>query len=69
MTSIQHQSIRPLAEDECATVSGGCFPIFSSDGHGGVIMTSPTLDRGPKIPLGGGTLPTFPTDPSGGFPV
>ena len=46
---------RPLSQDEVNAVAGGlkavagtrgglgCFPIFEDDGHGGVIIISPTL--------------------------
>ena len=48
--------LRALSQDEINNVAGGlkavagargglgCFPIFEDDGHGGVIITSPTLD-------------------------
>jgi hypothetical protein len=47
--------LRPLSQDEIGAVAGGlkslggmaggtnCFPIFEDDGHGGVIIISPTL--------------------------
>jgi hypothetical protein len=45
--------LRPLTQDEINAVNGGlksvatgglnCFPIFTDDGHGGVIVVSPTL--------------------------
>jgi hypothetical protein len=47
--------LRPLSQDEINTVAGGlksplgatkglgCFPIFEDDGHGGIIIISPTL--------------------------
>jgi hypothetical protein len=41
--------LRTLSRDEIDAVAGGtvgelqCFPIFEDDGHGGIIMISPTL--------------------------
>jgi hypothetical protein len=47
---------RSLSNEEIEAVSGAgfspilggalnCFPIFTEDGHGGIITTSPTLGR------------------------
>lgn len=47
--------LRPLSLDDINSVAGGlkplvatqggaqCFPIFEDDGHGGIIIISPTL--------------------------
>lgn len=55
--------LRPLSQDEINTVAGGlksvagtrnelqCFPIFEDDGHGGVIIISPTLGPLGRLPL------------------
>jgi hypothetical protein len=56
ITKVEKTSqLRPLSQDEINTVAGGlkpvagargglqCFPIFEDDGHGGVIIISPTL--------------------------
>jgi hypothetical protein len=68
MSSI-HKNERPLSDEECELVSGGCFPIIVSDGHGGFILTSPTIDHDPKFPISTG--PTFPTGtgPTSPFPA
>jgi hypothetical protein len=64
----QHQTVRPLSDEECESVTGGCFGIPVSDGHGGIIYVSPTIGRGPWLPTS--TKPTFPTGgPSGPFPA
>ncbi len=70
MTSIdetKHQAIRPLSDQAIELVSGGCFPIPVSDGHGGVILISPTIGPGPRLPTGPG--PTNPFGPFGPFPL
>ena len=55
--------LRLLSQDEINTVAGGlkpvmggrnglnCFPIFEDDGHGGVIIISPTLGPLGRFPL------------------
>ena len=55
--------LRALSQHEINTVSGGlkpvtathkgsqCFPIFEDDGHGGVIIISPTLGPLGRFPL------------------
>jgi hypothetical protein len=55
--------LRPLSQDEINTIAGGlkpvagtrgglgCFPIFEDDGHGGVIIISPTLGPLGRFPL------------------
>ena len=64
----EHQTVRPLSDEECESVTGGCFGIPVSDGHGGVIYVSPTIGRGPWLPTS--TKPTFPTGgPFGPFPA
>lgn len=65
----EHQTVRPLSDEEFESVTGGCFGIPVSDGHGGVIYVSPTIGHGPRFPTGTG--PTFPTGggPFGPFPV
>lgn len=55
--------LRPLSHEEINSVAGGlksvagsrggaqCFPIFEDDGHGGVIIISPTLGPLGRFPL------------------
>jgi hypothetical protein len=55
--------LRALSQDEINTVAGGlkpvtgargglqCFPIFEDDGHGGIIIISPTLGPLGRFPL------------------
>jgi hypothetical protein len=54
-------AIRALADEEFDAVSGGCYPIPVSDGHGGFVLVSPTINHLPQPPIGTG--PTFPTFP------
>ncbi|MEW5963245.1 MAG: hypothetical protein AB1749_06735 [Pseudomonadota bacterium] len=63
--SLTVPDIRALETDEIDAVTGaginlgtlggglGCFPIFTPDGKGGVIITSPTLGR---LPWAGGRV-------------
>ncbi len=70
MNSISRQedsAICALSHGELDEVSGGCFPIPVSDGHGGTVLISPTIGRPPLFPTSTG--PTFPTYPGGPFPV
>ncbi len=61
-TADNTDQLRPLSQDEVNSVSGGlksvmgapggagCFPIFEDDGHGGIIIISPTLGPLGRIP-------------------
>ena len=58
--------VTALADEDLDSVIGGCFGIPVTTKGGGLIYVSPTTGF-PHLP--GSTLPTFPINPQGPFPV